>query len=301
VRLSAQADLAAYYYQLRAEDALKQLLDSTVSSYHEALDLSRNRYKAGLDSDEAVAQAEAQLSSAQAQDTNLATLRAQYEHAIAVLAGQPASEFSIAPAAFESRPPAIPVGVPSALLERRPDIAAAERAVAQANAQIGVAKAAFFPNLILTATGGFESTSITNWLTWPGRVWSLGPSLAQTIFEGGARRAAVQQYQAAYDQTAANYRQTVLTSFQQVEDNLAALRVLAQVIEQQEGAIQSGRRSLHDANTRYTAGLDPYLNVIAAQTALLTSQQAQVIFREQEMVASVQLIKALGGDWAFER
>ena len=295
VRLSAQADLAAYYYQLRAEDALKQLLDATVNSYQEALDLTRNLSKAGLDSDEAVAQAETQLKAAQAQDTSLATLRAQYEHAIAVLAGQPASEFSISPAVFEGRPPAIPAAVPSSLLERRPDIAAAERAVAQANAQIGVAKAAFFPNLILTATGGLENTTIGNWLTWPGRVWSLGPSLAETIFEGGARKATVQQFQAAYDQTAANYRQTVLTSFQQVEDNLAALRVLSQVIEQQEGAIQSSRRSLEEANTRYIAGLDPYLNVIAAETALLANQQSQITFREQQMVASVQLIKALGG------
>ena len=172
---------------------------------------------------------------------------------------QPDAEFSIPVAAFETAPPAIPVGVPSELLERRPDIAAAERAVAQANAQIGAAKAAYFPSVILSATGGFQSTSIVNWLTWPGRVWSLGPSLAETIFEGGARRATVQQYQAAYDATAANYRQTVLTSFQQVEDNLAALRILGQVVEEQEGAIASARRNLQEAGVRYAAGLDPYL------------------------------------------
>jgi NodT family efflux transporter outer membrane factor (OMF) lipoprotein len=183
------------------------------------------------------------------------------------------------------------------LLERRPDIAAAERTVAEANAQIGVAKTAYFPNVTLGASVGFQSVSIAKWLAWPSRVWSVGPSLAETIFDGGLRKATVQQFQASYDQTVANYRQTVLTAFQQVEDNLAALRILTQVIEQQDSAIESAERSLRVATVRYKAGLDPYLNVIAAQTALLSDQQTAVSFRVQRMLASVQLIKALGGGW----
>ena len=230
-------------------------------------------------------------------DTNLGVLRAQYEHAIALLAGQPASTFALAADTLKATAPSIPLGVPSELLERRPDIAAAERTMAQANAQIGVAKTAFFPAITLGATAGLQSVSFVNWLTWPSRVWSVGPSLAQTIFDGGLRKATVQQFQATYDQTVANYRQTVLTAFQQVEDNLAALRILAQVIGQQDSAIESAGRSLQEADVRYKAGLDPYLNVIAAQTVLLNDQQAAVNFRMQHMLASVQLFKALGGGW----
>ncbi len=297
VRLSAEAELAADYYQLRGQDALKQIFDSTVSAYQEALELTRDLYTAGLGNDEAVAQAEAQWKATQAQDTNLGVLRAQYEHAIALLAGQPASTFAVPAEALKPSPPSIPAGLPSELLERRPDIAAAERAVAQANAQIGIAKTAFFPNLTLSASAGFQSLSIAKWIEWPSRIWSVGPSLAETIFEGGLRRATVQQYQAAYDQTVANYRQTVLTAFQQVEDNLAALRILANVIEQQDSAVDSADRSLQEADVRYRAGIDPYLNVIAAQTTLLIDQQTAVNLRMQQMVASVQLIKALGGGW----
>jgi NodT family efflux transporter outer membrane factor (OMF) lipoprotein len=297
VRLSAQSDLASDYYELRAQDALKQLLDSTVGAYQEAMELNLDLYKAGLANDEAVAQAESQLKATLAQDTNVGVLRAQYEHAIAVLSGQPASTFAIPPQVLGTNPPAIPVGLPSQLLERRPDIAAAERLVAQANAQIGIAKTAYFPNVTLSASAGLESLSIAKWLTWPSRVWSVGPSLAETIFDAGLRRATVQQYQANYDQTVANYRQTVLTAFQQVEDNLAALRILAQVIDQQNEAIDSAGRNLREAEVRYKAGLDPYLNVITAQTVLLNDQQAVVNFREQQMVAAVELIKALGGGW----
>jgi NodT family efflux transporter outer membrane factor (OMF) lipoprotein len=297
VRLSAQAELAADYYELRAQDTLKQLLDSTVKAYGEALELTNNLYTAGVDSDEAVAQAEAQLKATQAQDTNLGVLRAQYEHAIAVLIGRPPSMFSLAVEVSEPASPPIPAGIPSELLERRPDIAAAERGVAQANAQIGIAKTAFFPSVTLSASAGFQSLSVAKWLVWPSRVWSVGPSLGQTIFDAGLRRAAVQQSQAAYDQTVANYRQTVLAAFQDVEDNLAALRILTQVIDQQDSAIGSAARSLQEAEVRYNAGLDPYLNVISAQTVLLTDQQAAVSFRMQRMVASVQLVKALGGGW----
>ncbi len=297
VRLSEQAELAVDYYELRAQDSLKQILDSTVIAYQQTLDLTQSQYRAGLSSDEAVAQAEAQLRAAQAQDSNLGILRAQYEHAIAVLIGQPAPTFSLGTRTLEAKPPAIPVGVPSELLERRPDIAATERAMAQANAQIGIAKAAYYPNITLSASGGFGNTSISDWLTWPSRFWSVGPSLAETIFDAGLRRATVQQYQANYDQTVANYRQTVLTSFQQVEDNLAALRILSQTIGQQDAAVDAAARNLREAEVRYKAGVDPYLNVIVAQTSLLNDQQAAVNFRMQQMAASVQLIKALGGGW----
>lgn len=298
VRLSEQAELAVDYYELRAQDSLKQLFDSTVAVYQETLELTQSQYRAGLGSDESVAQAEAQLRAAQAQDTNLGILRAQYEHAMAVLVGQPAGSFALAAQAVEVKAPAIPVGVPSELLQRRPDIAAAERSVAQANAQIGVAKAAYFPNIMLSASGGFGNSSFSDWFTWPSRFWSVGPSLAETIFNAGLRRATVQQFQANYDQTVANYRQTVLISFQQVEDNLAALRFLSQSTKQQNAAVDAAARSLREATVRYAAGVDPYLNVTVAQTALLNDQQTAVNFRMQEMVARVQLIKALGGGWS---
>jgi NodT family efflux transporter outer membrane factor (OMF) lipoprotein len=297
VQLSAQAELAAEYFALRSQDNLKQLLDATVVSYQDALDVARARYTGGLDSDESVAQAEAQLKGTQAEDINVTVLRAQYEHAIAVLTGQPPETFSIPAAVSKLISPAIPVGVPSQLLERRPDIASAERSVAQANAQIGVAKSAFFPQLLLSATGGFQSVAISQWFDWPSRVWSVGPAVAQTLFDGGLRRATVQQYEAVYDETVANYRQTVLTAFQQVEDNLAAVRILEQVIQQQDSAVESAARSLSEADVRYRAGIDPYLNVIAAQTILLNDQEAAVTFREQQMAASVQLVRALGGGW----
>ena len=297
VRLSVQAELAADCYELRAQDSLKEVLDSTVNAYQDALNLTRAQYKAGLGSEEAVAQAEAQLKAAQAQDTDLGIMRAQYEHAIAVLVGEPASTFSLPAQSHPTNPPNIPAGVPSELLERRPDIAEAERSMAQANAQIGVAKTAYFPAILLSATGGFGNSSVSNWFTWPSRFWSAGPSLAETIFDAGLRRATVEQYRASYDATVANYRQTVLTAFQQVEDNLASLRILSQDIEQQDGAVGAAARSLHEATVRYKAGLDSYLNVISAQTVLLNDQQTAVNFHMQQMVASVQLIKALGGGW----
>ncbi len=297
VRLSEQAELAADYYELRAQDSLKQIFDSTVTAYQDAYDMNASLYRTGVGTDEALAQAEAQLGAAQAQDTNLGILRAQYEHAIAVLVGQPASTFSLPAASVQATAPAIPVGMPSQLLERRPDIAAAERAMAQANAQIGVAKSAYYPNLVLSATGGLGNSSITDWFTWPSRFWSVGPTLAETIFDAGLRAATMQQYRAMYDQTVANYRQTVLTSFQQVEDNLAALRLLSQDIQQQDAAVEAAGRSLQEATARYKAGLDPYLNVISAQTIVLAGQQTAVTFRMQQMVASVGLIKAIGGGW----
>ena len=297
VRLTAQAELAVDYYQLRTEDALKQVLDSTVVAYSETAHLARAQYRGGVGTDEAVAQAETQLEATEAQDVAITAVRAQYEHAIAVLVGQSPSTFSISEEELPADPASVPIEVPSALLERRPDIAAAERLIAQANAQIGMARAAFFPNITLSGAAGFTGLRAMNWFTWPSRVWSVGPSLAETIFDAGLRRATVQQYRAAYDQAVANYRQTVLTAFQEVEDNLVSLRILPKEIEEQEAAVQSAQRSLEEATARYKSGLDPYLNVLTAQTVLLTNQQAAVNLRMQQLTATVQLVKALGGGW----
>jgi NodT family efflux transporter outer membrane factor (OMF) lipoprotein len=296
-RLTAQAELAVDYYELRSQDALKQLLDATVVAYQKSLELTQALFQTGIDADEAVAQAEVQLQATQAQATNLGIARAQYEHAIALLVGQAPAGFSIPVEPLNVELPVIPAGIPSQLLERRPDIAADERLMAQANAQIGVAKAAYFPTVTLSAAAGFESTSLAKWLTWPNRFWSVGPSVSETLFDAGLRKATVEQYQAAYDQTVANYRQTVLTAFQQVEDNLAALRILSQEIGQQDTAVASAQRYLTIATDRYKLGLDPYLDVITAQTTLLSNQQTAVNLRMQQLTDSVQLIEALGGGW----
>jgi NodT family efflux transporter outer membrane factor (OMF) lipoprotein len=296
-RLSMQADLAVDYFELRSQDSLKQLLDTTVQAYQESLRLTKVLYATGIDNDESVAQAETQLESTEAQDTNVGILRSQYEHAIAVLVGQPASTFSISVEPLKTPPPPIPIGVPSQLLERRPDVAADERLMAQANAQIGIARAAYYPTLTLSASGGFESTNASNWFSWPSVLWAIGASASETIFDAGLRRATVQQYRSMYDETVANYRQTVLTAFQQVEDNLAALRVLSKEIQEQDVAINSAQRYLTDANNRWKLGLDPYLDVISAETALLSNQQTMVNLRMQQITASVQLVEALGGGW----
>jgi len=296
-RLTVQAEVASDYFQLRGQDALKQLLDATVVAYQQSLDLTKALYETGIDSEESVAQAETQLEATQAQDDALGIQRAQFEHAIAMLTGQPASSFSMPVEALKSNPPAIPVGVPSQLLERRPDIAAAERLMAQANAQIGVARAAYFPTITLSAAAGFQSTSFTSWLTWPSRFFSLGPAAAETLFDAGLRRATVLQYRAQYDETIANYRQAVLTGLQQVEDNLASLRILSIEIQHQDEAVQSAQRNLALATDRFKLGLDPYLNVITAQTTLLSNQQTAVNLRIQRMTASTNLIQALGGGW----
>ena len=296
-RLTVQADLAMDYFQLRGQDALKQLLDSTVVAYQQSLDLTKAQYETGIGTDEAVAEAETQLESTQAQDAALGIQRAQFEHAIAMLTGQPASTFSIPIEPLNSSPPAIPIGVPSQLLERRPDIAAAERLMAQANAQIGIARAAYFPTVTLSAAAGLESTSIASWFTWPSRFFSVGPAAAETIFDAGLRRATMEQFRAQYDETVANYRQTVLTAFQQVEDNLASLRILSGEMQYQDTAVKSAERTLAIAQDRYKLGIDPYLNVLTAQTALLSNQQTAVNLRIQQMTASGGLIEALGGGW----
>ena len=296
-RLTVQAEVAVDYFSIRGQDALKQLLDDTVVSFQESLRLTQALYETGIDSDEAVAQAETQLESAQAQDTNLGILRSQFEHALATLVGQPAPTFSISTGPLKAEPPAIPYAVPSQLLERRPDIAASERLMAQANAQIGVAVAAYYPTVTLSASGGFETSSFTSWFTWPSRFWSAGPAASETLFDGGLRKATVQQFRANFLETVANYRQTVLAAFQNVEDNLASLRILSVEIRQQDTAVGSAQRNLKIAIDRYRLGIDPYLNVITAETALFTNQQTAVNLRIQQMTASVQLVEAVGGGW----
>jgi len=296
-RLTQQAELAVDYYQLRSQDSLKQILDATVAADLESLKLTQVLFETGIDADEAVAQADVQLKTTQAQDTNLEIARAQYEHAIALLVGRSASDFRLPVQTLNVTPPAVPLGLPSQLLERRPDVAADERLMAQANAQIGIATAAYYPTLTLSASAGFESSSLSNWLIWPSRFWSVGPALAQTLFDAGLRKATVAQFQANYDSTVANYRQTVLTAFQQVEDNLASLRVLAQEIGQQDAAVAAAQKLLAIATDRYKLGLDPYLDVITAQTTLLSNQQTAVQLRLQQATATVQLIEALGGGW----
>ena len=297
VRLTMQAELAADYFQLRVVDSQKQLLDSAVLAYQESLKLTQVRRDTGIASDQDVAQAETQLNITRAQATDTGILRAQLEHAIATLLGKPASDFSIPTNSLNANPIAIPSGVPSQLLERRPDIAAAERRVAEANAQIGVARAAYFPTISLGASAGYQSSARQNLISSPNLIWSVGPSLAGTLFDGGLRNAVTEQAQAKYRATVANYRLTVLGSFQEVEDNLAELRILSQEIEQQDAAVASSQRYLTLANERYRLGIDSYLNVITAQTTLLGNQRTAINLRMQQMTASVQLIKALGGGW----
>jgi NodT family efflux transporter outer membrane factor (OMF) lipoprotein len=296
--LSSQADVAADYYQLRAQDMLIQVFADTVAADQKSLDLLKVQNKFGIASDEDVSEEETVLETVQAQATGLGIARAQYEHAIALLVGKPASSFSIPVEPFKANPPAIPIGVPSQLLERRPDIAAAERAVAAANERIGIVKAAFFPTLTLAGSAGLESSDpIGNLVKKPVEVWSVGGRLAETLFDAGLRSAVVEQSRAAYDATVANYRQTVLTAFQEVEDSLSALRILSEQLGQQDAAVRSSERTLALATRRYELGLDSYLNVITAQITLLNNQRTAVGLRSQQMTSSVRLIVALGGGW----
>ena len=297
VKLSLQAELAFDYFELRSADAQKQLLDDTVQAYTEALQLTVNRLEGGYSPKSDVAQARTQLDTTSVQDTDVAVQRAAYEHAIAVLIGKPPAQFTLEPTHSTFQPPDIPVGLPSMLLERRPDIAAVERRVAEANEQIGIARAAFFPSLVLSATGGVEGTSIVNWFNWPSRFWAVGPSMVQTIFDAGRRRATSEATQASYDAMVASYRQATLSAFQQVEDNLAALRVLSHEAEQQREATASAQESLELFTNRYTGGLDPYLQVITAQTIALGNERNDVDILRRRMDASVLLVKALGGGW----
>jgi NodT family efflux transporter outer membrane factor (OMF) lipoprotein len=296
-RLTEQAALAQFYFELRGQDALQDVYNRTIEADRKALELTRALVETGIDSPEAAAQAEVTLENAEATGIGIATNRAIYEHAIATLIGKPASSFSMPVKNLATPVPAIPVGVPSQLLERRPDIAAAERTMAQANATIGVEKAAYYPTLSLTGNGGLQSSSIAKLFSLPALFWSLGASATQIIFDAGLRNATVAQFTATYNADVAGYRQTVLTAFQQVEDYIASVRILSQQIAKQDVAIQSAQRYLDIAMARYQTGLDPYLNVISAQTLLLSDQQTQVTLRVSEMVAAVQLIQALGGGW----
>ena len=298
LRLSTQAALAQDYFQLRALDAQRKLLDETVEAYQKSLELTQNRYAAGVAARTDVVQAEAQLESARAQAINVGVLRAQLEHAVAVLAGKAPAELSLPAAPLTAEPPPIPAGIPSQLLERRPDIASAERQVAAANALIGVAKAAYFPTVTLSANNGFQTNTLTSLFSMASRYWALGPAVAAlTLFDGGARHAHMRQAVDAFDAAVANYRQTVLTGFQQVEDNLAALRILEEEAQVQDRAVHAFRESLAMTANQYKAGTVGYLNVMVAQAAALASENDAVQLRGRRLSAAVQLVTALGGGW----
>ncbi len=296
-RLIEQASLAQIFFEIRGQDELQRVLNETVEADKEALKLARARYETGVDDALSVVQAQATLENVQAQAINVGLARAQFEHAIATLIGKPTSSFSIPVKPMIVAPPPIPIGVPSELLERRPDIAAAERSMAEANAQIGVATAAFYPTLTLSATGGVESSTLDRLFGWSSRVWAIGGTVSQTIFDAGLRRATVNQFIATYNAAVAGYRQTVLTAFQQVEDFLAAVRIQSQQVIKLQQAVNSSETALKLQLGRYQTGIDPYLNVVIAQTTLLGNQQTLVTTQVSEMVAAVQLITALGGGW----
>ncbi|KVN33523.1 efflux transporter outer membrane subunit [Burkholderia ubonensis] len=296
-RLSQQATLAQTYFQLRTADTLQMLLDDTVASYARSLQLTQNRYAQGVAARADVIQAQTQLQSAQAAAIDNGVARAQYEHAIATLIGEPASTFSLPPLPLTAEPPVTPVGVPSALLERRPDIAAAERRAAAANEQIGVAISAFFPTLTLSAQGGVQSSVWSNLFTLPARFWTVGPQLAATLFDAGLRAAQTEAARATYDQDVAAYRLSVLTAFQDVEDNLASQRILAREIDVQRQAVDSAEHALAIVTNQYKAGTVDYLNVLTAQTTAFSAHQKLATIAGQRMVSSVGLVKALGGGW----
>lgn len=296
-RLSFQAVLAEDYFQLLGSDAQHDLLERTVKSYEEYLTLTQNRFKAGVASGADVAQAETQLETTRAALIDLGVTRAELEHAIAILTGRAPAEVSVPHNTIKSPPPAVPVTLPSTLLERRPDIASAERQMASVNEQIGIAQAAYYPSVGLSASIGLSSSDFVKWFSWPSRFFSVGPQVAETLFEGGRRRAAVNQAQALYDVTVASYRQTVLTAFQQIEDNLAALRILAQEATATDQAVQAAERALQISTFQYKAGTVAYLQVLTAQAQALANERAAVDILTRRTLASVLLIEALGGGW----
>jgi NodT family efflux transporter outer membrane factor (OMF) lipoprotein len=298
VRLSLQASLATNYFELRIQDGVQALLDSTVEGYQQALKITENRYRAGVATRADVVTARTQLLSAQAQQTNTGILRAQLEHAIAVLIGQAPANFTLAAAPLPTAVPEAPAGVPSALLQRRPDIAASERQVAAANAQIGVATAAYFPSLTLSGSENYATSLVSSLFQIPNRVWSYGPSLAVSLFDGGARRARVAQARASYDQSVANYRETVLAAFQQVEDDVVTLRVLQRQAGIEDSLVKSAREAEALTLNQYKAGTVPYSSVITAQTTRLSSEQSALAVLRSRLSGSVALIAALGGNWS---
>jgi NodT family efflux transporter outer membrane factor (OMF) lipoprotein len=296
-KLSLEAELAMDYFELRSADAQKQLLDDTVKAYTDNLQLTLNRFKGGVAPKADVAQAQTQLDTTRVQDTDVTVQRAQFEHAIAILIGEPPAKFSLAAAHLDYQPPGIPIGLPSELLQRRPDIAAAERRVAEANQQIGIARAAYFPTVTLAGVAGFSGSQGSNWFTWPSGFWAVGPALAQTLFDAGRRRATSESARANYDATVATYRQTSLTAFQEVEDNVAALRILDNETQQQQQAVASSQESLQLFTNRYKGGVDTYLQVITAQTIELANERNAIDIERRRLDASVLLVKALGGGW----
>jgi len=296
-RLLFQAELAQDYFGLHGNDGEAELLTNTEASYEEYLTLTKNRFSVGIASDLDVAQAESQLYAVQSQLLDLGVERATFEHAIAILIGKAPAELTIPVVSLKAEPPPVPSGVPSELLERRPDIASSERQVAAANEQIGIAMAAYYPTLSLTATAGLENSSFTKWFTWPSRFWSVGPALAETLFDAGKRRGVVAEQQAAYDATVASYRQTVLTAMQQVEDNLASLRILENEAAKVQETIGAADRTLKISDAQYRAGTAAYLTVITSQAALLSAQVTATSLLTRRLTASVTLIEALGGGW----
>jgi NodT family efflux transporter outer membrane factor (OMF) lipoprotein len=297
VMLSLQAELAVDYFEARSADAQERLLNDTVKSYEEAYRITNNRFEGGVAPKSDVDQAKTQLEAARVQARDITLLRAQFEHAIAVLLGEPPASFALSNVPLDARPPVIPPGLPSELLERRPDIAAAERRVAEANDRIGIARAAFYPTISLSGAVGVESTTFANLFNPASLLWSIGPTLSQTVFDAGRRAAVSEQANASYDETVANYRQTTLTAFQQVEDNLIALRVLQQEAENQHQATLAAQSAEQIFNNRYVGGLDTYLQVVTAQTTALTNERNDIDIMRRQMDASVLLIKALGGGW----
>jgi NodT family efflux transporter outer membrane factor (OMF) lipoprotein len=295
--LSLHAELAIDYFELRSADAQQQLLNDTVEQYADMVKLTSALLNGGGAPESDVIQARTQLDTARVQDTDIGVMRSQYEHAIAILIGKPPAEFTLAPVPLSLDPPAIPIGVPSQLLEQRPDIAASERRVAEANEGIGIARAAYFPSLVLSAAGGLEGTAIANVFAWASRFWAAGPGMSETIFDGGRRRATSEGALANYDATVANYRQTTLVAFQEVEDNLAALRILEHEAGQQKEAVLEAKRGVEIFTNRYELGADPYLQVVSAQTIQLQNERNDVDILRRRMDASVLLIKALGGGW----
>lgn len=296
-RLSLQATLAADYFELRAQEELQRLLDTTVQRYMQSLQITQNRYRAGVAAKADVLTAQTQLMNTQAQAINAGVLRAQLEHAIAVLTGEPPANFSIAPGPLAAEVPTVPAGIPSTLLERRPDIASAERRMASANAQIGVAIAAFFPNITLSGSYGYSGSAIGNLISASNRLWSFGSTVAETIFDAGARSAQLDQARALYDENVATYRQTVLTSFQQVEDQMAGLRILTDQAAVEEDVVRTAQEAERLTLNQYKAGTVPYSSVITAQATTLTTQQTALGVQRDRLTASVTLIQALGGGW----
>jgi NodT family efflux transporter outer membrane factor (OMF) lipoprotein len=304
VRLSLHAELATDYFGLRSADGQEKLLDDTIKAYQDALQLTQDRFSGGLALESDVTQAEAQLDEARVMRTDEEVQRTQFEHAIAVLIGKPPAAVMIPRKPIDVQAPEVPTIpglVPSALLERRPDIAGAERRMAAANEQIGIAKAAYYPTLSLSALAGMQGTSALNWFTWPSRFWAVGPTFSETLFDGGRRHAITEQARANYDGTVATYRQTTLQAFQQVEDNLAALRILKTEEEQQHQATAASLKSLDMFQARYAGGVDLYLQVVTSQTTALNNQRNDIELMHRQLDASVLLIKALGGGWTTQQ